>query len=69
MTRRDDLVDEGRPIVRPFLLKDGDEDEVQLVEEGALGAAAVIAVRQLDNEVDDKVADAWARSALNLKPH
>jgi hypothetical protein len=69
MTRRDNLVDEGRPIVRPFLLEDRDEDEVQLVEEGALGAAAIIAVRQLDNKIDNKVADAWARSALNTEPH
>jgi hypothetical protein len=33
----DDLVDERRPVVRPFLLEDGDEDEVELVEECSLG--------------------------------
>lgn len=37
MAGGDDLVDEGRPVVRPFLLEDGDEDEVELVEERALG--------------------------------
>jgi hypothetical protein len=59
VTRRDDLVDEGRPVVRPFLLEDRDEDEVELVQQGAVGAAAVVVVGELDDEVDDEVADAW----------
>jgi hypothetical protein len=44
VTRRDDLVDEGGPVVRPFLLEDGDEDKIELVEQGAVGAAAVVVV-------------------------
>jgi hypothetical protein len=36
VARGDNFVDEGRPVVRPFLLEDGDEDEVELVEEGSL---------------------------------
>lgn len=32
MTRRDDLVDEGGPVVRPFLLQNGDENEIELVQ-------------------------------------
>jgi hypothetical protein len=40
------------------LLEDGHEDQVQLIEEGAVGAAAVIVVGELEDEVDDKVADA-----------
>jgi hypothetical protein len=59
VTRRDDLVDEGGPVVRPFLLEDRDEDEVELVQQGAVGAAAVVVVGELDDEVDDEVADAW----------
>jgi hypothetical protein len=55
---RDDLVYESWPVVRPFLLENRHEDEVQLVEEGAVGAAAVVVVRELDDEVDDKVANA-----------
>lgn len=57
MAGRDDLVDEGRPVVGPFLLEDGYEDEVQLVEEGAVGAAAVVVVRELDDEVYDEIPD------------
>ena len=36
MAGRDDLVDESRPVVRPLLLQDGDEDKIELVEEGFL---------------------------------
>lgn len=43
----------------PFLLQNRNEDEVELVEEGALGAAGVVVIGELDNEVDNKVADAW----------
>jgi hypothetical protein len=59
VTRRDDLIDEGGPVVRPFLLEDRDEDEVELVQQSAVGAAAVVVVGELDDEVDDEVADAW----------
>lgn len=37
MTRRNDFVDERRPVVWPFLLKDRDEYEIELVQEGPLG--------------------------------
>jgi hypothetical protein len=63
VARRDDLVDEGRPVVWPLLLQDGDEDEVELIEEGALGAAAVVVVGELDDEVDDEVSDTWKVSS------
>lgn len=43
----------------PFLLQNRDEDEVELVEEGALGAASVVVVGELNNKVDNEVADAW----------
>jgi hypothetical protein len=58
VARRYDLVDERRPVVGPLLLQDRDEDEVELVEEGALGAAAIVVVGELDDEVDDKVSNA-----------
>jgi hypothetical protein len=45
--------------VRPFLLEDGDEDEVQLVQQGTLGAQALFGAGELDDEVDDEVANAW----------
>lgn len=63
MAGRDDLVDEGGPVVRPFLLEDGHEDEVQLVEKGSLCLERLFRARGLDNEVDDKVADTWSASA------
>ena len=56
MARRDDLIDECRPVVGPFLLEDGYEDQIQLVEKGPLALQALFAVRALDDEVDYKVA-------------
>jgi hypothetical protein len=41
--------------VRPFLLEDGDKHEIQLVQKGAVGAAAVVVVRELNDEVYDEV--------------
>jgi hypothetical protein len=37
MARGNDFVDEGGPVVRPFLLEDRDKDEVELIDEGSLG--------------------------------
>ena len=56
MTGRNDLVDECRPVVGPFLLEDGYEDQIQLVEKGPLALQALFAVRALDDEADYKVA-------------
>ena len=64
MARGYDLVDEGRPVVWPLLLEDRNEDEVQLVQEGTVGAAAVVVVRELDDEVYDKVPDTWSGQLL-----
>jgi hypothetical protein len=36
MARGDDFVDESGPVMRPFLLEDRDEDEVELIDEGSL---------------------------------
>ena len=43
----------------PLLLQDGHQDKVQLVEQGAFGAAAIVIVGQLDDEVDNEIADTW----------
>lgn len=58
MTGRDYLVDECGPIVWPFLLEYGNEDEVELVEEGSLFAQAFFGAGGLDDEIDDKVSNA-----------
>lgn len=36
MTGGDDFIDKGRPVVWPLLLEDGDENEVELVEQSLL---------------------------------
>ena len=58
MAGRDDLVDERGPVVWPLHLQYVDQSHVQLVEERALLADAFFAVRTLDDEVYDEVADA-----------
>jgi hypothetical protein len=58
VARGDDFVDEGRPVVRPFLLEDGDEDEVELVEKGSLCFQGLFRARRLDYEVDHEVSNA-----------
>lgn len=63
MAGRDDLVDEGGPVVRPFLLQDRDEYEVQLVEKGAVGLEGFFRVGALENVLNDKVADSCYLSA------
>jgi hypothetical protein len=45
--------------VGPLLLQDGHQDKVQLVEQGAFGAATIVVIRELEDEVDDEVANAW----------
>jgi hypothetical protein len=59
VARRDDLVDECGPVVWPFLLKNRNENKVQLIEERAIDLGAVFVVRLLEDEVDDEIADAW----------
>lgn len=57
MAGRDDLVGEGVPVVRPFLLKDRDEDQVEFVEEGSLRSECFFRAGGLDDEVYHEVAD------------
>lgn len=57
-----DLVDESRPIVRPFLLQDGNEDEVQLVQEDSLGPQRLFRSGTLYDETNDEISNAWNKS-------
>lgn len=57
MAGGDDLIDKGRPVVRPFLLENGDEDEIQLVEKGLLGSQGFFGTGALENEINNEVAD------------
>lgn len=42
MARRDDLIDESWPVMRPFLLQNGDQDQVEFVQESALSLQALL---------------------------
>lgn len=57
MAGGDNLVDKGGPVVRPFLLQDRDQDQVQFVQECALGAELLFGAGVLDNKIDDEVSD------------
>jgi hypothetical protein len=59
MAGRNDLVDEGGPLVRPILLQDRDKDKVQLVQKRTFVVEALFGAGELDNEVDDEVADTY----------
>jgi hypothetical protein len=56
-----DLVNKRRPVVGPFLLQHGDQNKVELVEKRTVYLCPVFVVRKLDDEIDDKVADACQR--------
>ena len=53
-----DLIDEGWPVVGPFLLEDRYQYEVQFVEERPLGFEALLSARALDDEVDYEISNA-----------
>ena len=57
-TGGDDLIDERRPVMGPFLLEDRHEDEVELVEQSTMGPKRLIRVGARDDGVDDEVSDA-----------
>ncbi len=59
MAGGDDFVDKCGPVVRPFLLENGDEDKVKLVDEGSLGFKRFFGARGLDDEADNEVANSW----------
>jgi hypothetical protein len=55
----DDLIDERRPVVRPFLLQDRDEYEVEFVEKGAVSLESLVAVGTLQDVLNDEVTDSY----------
>ena len=59
-TAGDDLVDEGRPLVGPFLPQDAHQHQIELVQQRALLAQTLFSAAVLDDAVDDEVADAHA---------
>lgn len=58
--RGDDFVDERGPVVRPLLLQDRDEDEVELVQQGLVFTQGLLRVGALDDKLHNKVADTLA---------
>lgn len=57
-----DFVDEGGPVVRPLLLQDGDQDQIQFVQESAFAAELLLGTGVLDDKIDDEVPDAYGRA-------
>lgn len=55
MAGGNDFVDEGRPVVRPFLLQDRDQDEIEFVHEGLFGPELLLGARVFDDEIDNKI--------------
>lgn len=58
MAGGDDFVYECGPVVRPLLLEDRDEDEVELVEQCLLRSQRLFGARALDDKLHDEVSDA-----------
>ena len=59
MTRGNDLVDKGRPVMGPLLLQYRDEDEVQLVQEGAFAFQFLFGFRMLDDQINDEISNSY----------
>lgn len=57
MAGGDDFGDKSWPVVWPFLLQHGYEDEIELVYEGSLALERLFGTGGLDDEVDDEVAN------------
>lgn len=47
--------------MRPFLLQDGDEDQVQLVEESAFTFQLLFGLGVVDDQVDDEISNSYER--------
>lgn len=57
MAGRYDFIDEGGPVVRPFLLEYRDENEIEFVQESSLLFKGFFGGRGLYDEVDYEVPD------------
>ena len=58
MARGDDFVDEGGPVVGPFLLENRHEDKVEFVEKGSLCLQRFFGTGALYDKLDYEVSDA-----------
>lgn len=57
MAGGDDFGDKSWPVVWPFLLQHGYEDEIELVYKGSLALERLFGTGGLDDEVDDEIAN------------
>lgn len=58
VARGDNLIDKCGPVVRPLLLENRDQDQIQLVQKCALVTELLFGSGILDNEVDNEVSNA-----------
>lgn len=68
MARGDDFIDEGGPVVWPFLLQDGNQSQIQFIEEELVGFERIVRLRDLQDLVDDEVPDPQALVARQNLP-
>lgn len=59
MARGNNLIDEGGPVVRPFLLQNGDKNEIELVQQRALRLDLLFGFGVFENESHNKIADTY----------
>jgi hypothetical protein len=64
MARGDYFVNEGGPVVRPFLLQDRHKHEVEFVKECSLCLQRFFGAGALYDEADDKVSNALKDSQI-----
>lgn len=57
MARGNDLVDKIWPVMRPLLLQNGDQDQVELVQKSAFVLQSFLGFGVFNDEVDDKVSN------------
>lgn len=65
MASRNDLVDKVGPVMGPFLLQNGNEDEIKFIEQSSLSLEVVLRTRVLNNKIDNKVADAYSSISVS----
>lgn len=53
------LIDEVGPVVRPLLLQNGDQDQVEFVDQCAFGSELFLGAGIFDDEIDDKIANSY----------
>ena len=59
MAGRDDLIDKRGPMVRPFLLQNVYQNNVELIKKSPFALEFFLCPRVVDDAVHDKIANAW----------